>query len=190
MVVYTPHKSSQNACGITLITSFFYVYLGHRLFFMESFIKEAIRSIKTSGTIKPSSKYLIRNCLKDLDFQEAKTIVEFGVGDGCFTKALDLKMQPDTNLYAFEINPTFFAHCHTAFSTQKNIHILNKSALEFDEVLKAHTINKVDYIISSLPLTNIPNEIGERILQNSYRVMQENIIILQCKFIIIMIIFN
>jgi phospholipid N-methyltransferase len=120
---------------------------------MKSFFKVAINSLKTSGTINPSSKYLIKSCLKDIDFETAKTIVEFGTGNGCITKELALLMPSHCQLYSFEINPKFHSYAKNRFSQHSNIEILEMSALDFDQILKAQAITSVDYIISSLPLT-------------------------------------
>lgn len=117
------------------------------------FIKEALSSMKTSGTIAPSSKYLINDCLKNIDFEKAKTIVEFGAGDGCFTNEISQRMRDDAVLYSFEINPQFYDYCSNKFQSLSNVHILNQSALEFDRILAEQNIDKVDYFVSSLPLT-------------------------------------
>jgi len=120
---------------------------------MESFYKEAIKSIKTSGTVVQSSKYLINNCLKDLNLEASKTILEFGAGDGCITEQILKRKDSEAILYSFEINPHFHEYCTQKFLGQNKVEIINQSALEFDIFLKTKTIPKVDYIISSLPLT-------------------------------------
>lgn len=132
---------------------------------MGSFFKEAIGSIRTSGTVKPSSKYLIRNCLKDIDFSSAKTILEFGTGNGCFTQEISQNMARDTQLYSFEVNPFFHVYASRKFESYKNVHILNSSALHFDHILKDHAIQQVDYVISSLPLTLFKKSDTQMILQ-------------------------
>lgn len=119
---------------------------------MESFFKEAIHSIKTTGTIKPSSKYLIRKCLEDINSEE-KIFLEFGPGDGCFTKELADKISIDSKLYAFEINPSFYTYCTERFSTYENVFIIKGSAFNFDSILEKVAIDKVDCIVSSLPLS-------------------------------------
>ncbi|MGB1111951.1 MAG: class I SAM-dependent methyltransferase [Schleiferiaceae bacterium] len=120
---------------------------------MDSFFKEAILSFKTSGTIKPSSKYLIRACLKDIDFENAKNIIEFGTGDGCITSEILSRKRKSTNLYSFELNEKFFNHCRDRFNNEDGLHLIHGSALEFDQILKTQGIKKVDYFISSLPLS-------------------------------------
>ena len=120
---------------------------------MKSFFTEALKSIKTTGSIKPSSKYLVRDCLKGLQLDTAESIIEFGPGNGCITEEIVNSIPRSTNLYSFEINPVFYNYCSGKFASFDNVQIVNKSALELDFVLKEMSIEKVDYIISSLPFT-------------------------------------
>jgi len=120
---------------------------------MDSFFKEAILSFRTSGTIRPSSKYLIQACLKDVDFDRAKNIIEFGAGDGCITSEIISRKRKITNLYSFELNEKFFNHCKTRFNDEEGFHLIHGSVLEFDKTLETHGIVNVDYFISSLPLS-------------------------------------
>jgi phospholipid N-methyltransferase len=125
---------------------------------MESFLKEAIRSLKTSGTVKPSSKYLIDHCLRDIDYSTARNIIEFGAGDGCITSEILNRMNPEAHLFSFELNSKFYKHCQKKFSGNHQISMLEKSALDFEKVLEENNIEQVDAIISSLPLTLFDEE--------------------------------
>lgn len=119
---------------------------------MKSFFKEAVNSIKTSGTIIPSSKYLINDCLNDINFSNNNIILEFGAGNGCITDELLKRNTPESHLISFEVNSKFFKYCKDQFMYYENFTMVNHSAIYFDEVLGQQAIEKVDYIISSLPL--------------------------------------
>jgi phospholipid N-methyltransferase len=136
---------------------------------MKSFFQEAIRTLKTSGTIRPSSKYLIKKSLKSINFDKARVILEFGSGDGCFTDALAEKMHPDAVLFSFEVNPSFFRHCANRFAGRSNLRMLNHSAVDFDEILQAEGIPRVDYVVSSLPLSLLKEEMVREMLEKVTR---------------------
>jgi len=125
---------------------------------MKSFFKEAVSTFKTSGTVRPSSKYLINDCLKYLDFQEGQVVLEFGAGNGCVTQELLNRLPISSRLISFEVNPIFFDYCKKEFKNYANFTIVNHSAVAFEGVLKANAIEKVDYIVSSLPLTLLKEE--------------------------------
>ena len=132
---------------------------------MKSFFKEALSTIKTSGTIRQSSKQLINKCLKDFNFNETSIILEFGAGDGCFTDELLNSFNSHSTLFSFEINETFHSYCKKKFNHQSNFHLIKESALDFDKTLKSHNIDKVDYIVSSLPLQLFSDKDIEKLLQ-------------------------
>ena len=136
---------------------------------MKSFFKEAVRTFKTSGTIRPSSKYLIRASLSGINFEKARVIVEFGSGDGCFTTAIAEKMHPDAQLFSFEVNPAFYNFCKTRFSGQPQVHIINHSAIDFDEVMQEAGIPRIDYVVSSLPLALLKDDMVRAMLEKVTR---------------------
>lgn len=109
--------------------------------------------MKTSGSLAPSSKYLIKKCLKNVDFEKAAVILEFGVGDGCITEEILKKLNPTCKLVALEVNENLFDYSKERFSSYNNLELHLASAFDFDELLKELNIEKVDYIISSLPLS-------------------------------------
>ena len=72
-----------------------------------SFLKESIRNIRTTGSVVRSSRFLVREMLKPVDFKQAKVIVELGAGDGVLTREILKKMHANARLLCFEINPEF-----------------------------------------------------------------------------------
>src|ERR1700761_928487 len=73
------------------------------------FFNESLRSFSTTASVVPSSPYLARALLRSIDFSQATSIVEVGVGTGAVTHELLRRMRPDARLYALDINPRFIA---------------------------------------------------------------------------------
>lgn len=130
------------------------------------FFKEAVKNYKTSGTVTPSSRFLAKRMLKQINFSKAKLIVELGPGDGAITKRILKKLQPNTMLVCFEINDAFYNELYSIQHPQ--LVVLKSSAEHIKEELARLGYTKVDYIVSSLPLTIIPKEISSNILKESY----------------------
>lgn len=128
-----------------------------------NFIKEFFKEKKTVGAIAPSSKFLMKKMLKPIDFDQAKCIVELGPGNGVFTKGLLDKMRTDAKLFSFELNENFYNLINDEIKDHR-LTLLNESAEHIGEILRSHQIEKADYIVSSLPLAVIPNDIKNRIL--------------------------
>ena len=123
---------------------------------MKLFAKEVINSIKHIGAIAPSSKYLANNITKHISFDENQVIMEFGCGNGAITKNLLKKMPSSSRLISLEINDSFLKHCQDKFIGYNNFEVYNHSAIEFDSLLENLEIEKIDYLVSSLPLAILP----------------------------------
>src|SRR5215813_7461085 len=62
------------------------------------------------GWMLPSSPFLVDEVLKQIDWVEARVIVEYGPGIGAFTTRLLERMRPDSKLIALELNPDFYQY--------------------------------------------------------------------------------
>ena len=125
---------------------------------MKVFTKEILSSIKDIGAIAPSSKYLANNILKQVKFKENQTVLEFGCGNGAITKRILDQLPKSSKLISLEINPSFYDYCSQTFKMHSNFEIYNHSAIEFDRLLNKLSIDKIDILISSLPLSILPKE--------------------------------
>ena len=145
-----------------------------------AFFKESIKSIKTTGTIMPSSKYLIKKMLKNIDFSKAAVIIEYGPGNGIITKHLLEKMNINSKLICFEINDEFYKHLTQI--NDKRLIVLKQSAENLADVLDKYQIKETDYIISSLPLSIIPKDISLNILDLSKKNLKNNGFFIQYQY--------
>ena len=112
-----------------------------------------IKNIKTTGTITPSSKNLIKRLLAPIDFQFARCIIELGPGNGCVTRALLSKMHEDCVLVCFEVNNEFVSQLNSL--NEPRLHVYNACASSIRDILDELNIDVADHIVSSLPLALI-----------------------------------
>lgn len=126
------------------------------------FLVEGIKNLKTTGTITRSSRYVCRKLIEEVDFGNAKCIVELGGGDGVVTKHILENLKGDTKLITFEVLPQF---CELLRDLNDDrLVVAEDSAENIKKHLKANGFEKADYVISTLPFVNIPEDIGERIV--------------------------
>jgi len=125
---------------------------------MNNFFLTALKSLKQTGTVTPSSKFLIRKITNNIDFQEHQTIVEFGMGDGCVTEILVEKIKPNTHLHGFELNDEFFEFCEKKFENYQHVNIYQENALDFEKAMNLTSEKSVDYFVSGLPLSLLKNK--------------------------------
>lgn len=122
------------------------------------FFQEAIKNIKTLGTVTPSSRFLSKKMLSKIDFTTANVIVEFGPGNGAITKFILENLSPKAVLICFEINENFYQQLIALKHPQ--LIVIKASAERIKEELKKINIDKVD-------------DISNEVLQNSYQVLEE-----------------
>ena len=136
-----------------------------------TFFKEAVKSMKTSGSFVPSSRYLVRRILKNVDFEKSKVIVEYGPGNGIITKEILKRLNPDATLLSFEINDTFYVNLKKI--DNKQLVALKVSAEDVKKEVEKLGFTKVDTIISSLPLSILPKELAEDVIKKSHKILKD-----------------
>lgn len=136
------------------------------------FILEYIKNPKAIGAIAPSSSYLANKMVESINFKNAKCIVEYGPGTGVFTEKILSRISEDTIVILIEINKNFYNKLNEVYGHKKNVIIINDSAENIDIILKKYSIKKVDYILSGLPFTSLPNEVSRNILIKTSKIIE------------------
>lgn len=129
----------------------------------REFVKQFLKDRKMIGAMRPSSRFLMRKMIGEIDFDKAQVLVEFGPGTGVFTKEVIARMKTDAHFFIFELNENFYEKLKENISDPR-CHIINDSAEKVAEYLQKHGFEKADVILSSLPLANFDNELRENIL--------------------------
>ncbi len=130
------------------------------------FFLEGIKHLKTTGTITRSSKFICKEMIKHVDFENSDCIVELGAGDGVITHYILNAMQPHTQLIAFEVLDKFIDILNEI--EDPRLHVAADSAENLETHLSKINFKQTDYIISALPFVSLPDDLGERILKISY----------------------
>ncbi|MCB0629999.1 MAG: methyltransferase [Saprospiraceae bacterium] len=135
------------------------------------FLVEGLKDLKTVGTITRSSRYLCKNMIKHINFQEADLIVELGAGDGVITRFILEKMKPNAKLLVFEVNPKF---CEILRNIgDDRLIVAEDSAEELANYMQRLKANKVDYVVSALPFVALPKELGLDIVSKCHQFMKQ-----------------
>lgn len=135
---------------------------------MKRFFSTFMRSPKQVGSIAPSSPYLTRAMLEGLDWNEMKTIVEFGAGTGVFTKKIAEKKQRDTTAIIFEQDSELRAHLSRKFPQL----LFRSQAQHLKQNLAELGLTQVDGVVSGLPFANFPHQLRNEILDGVEEVLK------------------
>ncbi len=125
------------------------------------FFLEYLKNIRTVGAVLPSSRYLARKIVSEIDFDTAKVIVQFGPGTGSFTQEIIARKNPETKLLLIEKMPAFCHELKKQFGDEPNVLIECDSAERLTTLLKRHKLpSQVDYIVSGLPFASLPKDVS------------------------------
>lgn len=119
------------------------------------------------GAVSPSSRFLAKKMLSEIDFDRAKAIVELGPGTGVFTRRLLSKMDANAKLFVFELNDDFYNNLKHSIDDPRVI-LIHDSAEHLEKYLNENGVEYADVVISSLPLANFSEELTKSILSTSY----------------------
>ncbi len=134
-------------------------------------IAELIKD-KNVGAIASTSNHIITKMLNKIKFKNAKVIVEYGSGRGIITKQLLNKMDNETILYAFETNIEFINSLKKI--NDRRLIIINSDAKNAIRILKdKYDIEKVDYVVSTIPFTFIERRKRKRIIYKTYTLLKD-----------------
>ncbi|SRR5579883_238793 len=134
------------------------------------FARNFFRHPRMLGSIVPSSRFLIKQLLQPIDWNQARVIIEYGPGVGVITAEILRRMRSDAILIAIELNPDFVRHLRATLPDER-LKIVEGSAEAVGEILASFGREKANYIISGIPFSTIPAEIRERILRNTSKAL-------------------
>jgi phospholipid N-methyltransferase len=113
------------------------------------------------ASVAPSSRFMARAILRDINFETARCIVELGAGTGPITAELLKRAGKNCRCLIVELDHDLCRHLRKRFP---HADIVEGDACDLDRLLDHRKIDKVDHILSGLPLPSIPEEIRDRIL--------------------------
>jgi phospholipid N-methyltransferase len=125
------------------------------------FFTKFLRHGKAIASFVPSSSYLARAVVGDIDFRTARCIVELGAGTGPITAAL-LKVAPPTcRTLIIERDPDFCQRLRERFP---GADIAQADAADLDRLLAERGLERVDHFLCGLPLPSFPAPLRDSIL--------------------------
>lgn len=128
-----------------------------------AFFQGFLRRPQTVGSVIPSSRFLERRILKLADIGRNDTVVELGPGTGGTTLALLNELGPGGRLLSIEVEPEFLELLREIDDPRLIPH--HGSAENIAEILKMHRLGEPDIVISGIPFSTMPAEVGRNIVR-------------------------
>ena len=135
------------------------------------FLQGALQEPGMVGAVFPSSKATITGMLKKVDWEKARLVVEYGPGVGTFSKPLLEHLPKDATLLAIDTNPHFIEHLGKTITDQRFKAVLG-SATDVERIVAQAGFEEADIVISGLPVSTLPPDVAEEMVEATYRVLQ------------------
>jgi len=170
---------------------FFYHYQPKTILLFMPFLKilmnridlfaEKVKNIKTVGAVDFTSKYAIQEMVERPEIRTAQCIIELGGGNGCITEGILKEMQqPKAQLLSFEINEKF---CELLQEIKdKRLTVIEDSAEKMELYMDKKGIKQADVILSSIPVSIMPDEVVEDIFAIAKKRLKPNGLFIQIQY--------
>jgi phospholipid N-methyltransferase len=122
------------------------------------------------GSVIPSSRFLVKHLMAQVDWDRVRVLVEFGPGVGTITREALKRMRPDAVLLVIELNEEFVEYL-TATIRDPRLRVVHGSAADVRRILAEQGIPFVDHIISSIPYSLLPEALRQEIVTESRRAL-------------------
>jgi len=134
--------------------------------FLQAFLKNPLKV----GSIAPSSPELAQKMVADIRPTDESVVLELGVGTGAITKVLQDIVTTRESYLGIEIDKTLVKSLKENFPALK---IVRGNACDTFSIYQRTGFGKVGYIICCLPFVSLPNDVGEKILGEIDKFMEQ-----------------
>ena len=146
------------------------------------FLSLFFKSPKEIGSVTPSSKILVGQMIKHIDFRNARNIVEYGPGTGCITIELLKKARKDAKVICFETNKDLCYYLRKKIKDKRLI-IVNDSAENIEKHLKRRKTSRIDYIIATLSFSTLGKGKKNEIMKETKKALDSKGKFVFCRYV-------
>lgn len=133
--------------------------------FLQAFLKNPLKV----GSIAPSSPELAAAMIEGITPTRDDIVLELGVGTGAITKFLQETIREEDSYLGIELDPDLVRSLRFKY---RDLKIVCGNACDTVSIHEKSKLGKVGHIICCLPFVSLPNEIGEKILNEIDILMQ------------------
>jgi phospholipid N-methyltransferase len=134
--------------------------------FLQAFLKNPLKV----GSIAPSSPELAQQMVEGIRPTNESVVLELGVGTGAITKFLQEIVPYRESYLGIEIDKTLVKLLKGNFPALK---IVRGNACDAFSIYQKTGFGKVGYIICCLPFVSLPNDVGDKILLEIDKFMEQ-----------------
>jgi phospholipid N-methyltransferase len=123
--------------------------------FLGKFLSQLSRG-NPIASIAPSSRWLSRTTVRNIEWDRVKVLLELGAGTGPITRVLAERARPDCRVLVVERDGDFARLLRERFGSRMNFEVIEGDVLNLSSILADRGIAQVDHVISGLPVPSFP----------------------------------
>ncbi len=135
--------------------------------FFKGFVKHPVMV----GSIMPSSDVTVKKMLEPVNWEKCKLFVEYGPGIGTFCRPVLEHLKPDATLVVIDLNPDFIEYLGKTIRDSR-FYPIHGSAADVQQIIADLGHEKADYILSGLPFSTLPDQLGPKIASETYAALR------------------
>jgi phosphatidylethanolamine/phosphatidyl-N-methylethanolamine N-methyltransferase len=135
--------------------------------FFKTFIKD-----RDVASITPTSMRCVKKVCTNIDFSKDFLLVEYGPGNGVFSKYLLENMTPGSRLVLIESNKDFVTHLKKTLKDPR-VEVHNILAGDVESILKPEDVGGVDYVLSGIPFSFLKKDRKKMVLDATKKILKQ-----------------
>ena len=150
---------------------------------MIDFLKTAIRD-RNVGAMTATSPVAVRSFCKVIPRDRPQVVVEYGPGNGAFTRHLVSRLHPGSTVIAIELNGQFVEQLHRRHERWERVahrkdrdlaelRIVEGDACDVSDILADCGHTRCDFALSGIPFTYIPHEVRRSIVAATHAALTD-----------------
>ena len=129
------------------------------------FLGKFLRHGTAIASVAPSSRWLSRLTVRNIEWKSATAIVELGAGTGPITRVIAERAHPECRVLVVERDPDFASLLRDRFGALPNFEIICGDVVDLSAILIDRGISSVDHVISGLPVPSFPRDLQRSLFQ-------------------------
>ncbi|MDR3618109.1 MAG: methyltransferase domain-containing protein [Paludisphaera borealis] len=130
--------------------------------FLSKFLKHGT----AIASLAPSSRWLSRATVGNIDWSRPGVVVELGAGTGPITRELAVRAGEQTRLLVVERDPDFAKILRERYSGRPNLEVIEGDVRDLADMLADRKIAQVDHVVSGLPVPSFTKDLQQSLFRN------------------------
>jgi phospholipid N-methyltransferase len=138
------------------------------------FLGKFLRHGTSIASVAPSSRWLSQATVGNIDWGKARAVVELGAGTGPITRVIARNAAPECRVVLVERDPDFARLLRERFQERPNFDIVAGDVCDLADILGQRGIDRVDHVISGLPVPSLPRATQQALFEAVGKVMRSD----------------